>query len=66
MNQFQSIQSGQGILKDNYFPTDESSALTTALRRKRRKLAETKGMEAQDDTRSTAIGSQLNNSTGMS
>lgn len=65
MNQFANIQNSQGLLKDFYESGDESSALTTALRRKRRKLAETKGMEAQDDTRSSAIGSQFNNNTNM-
>ena len=65
MNQFQSIQSGQGILKQDYVSDDSSSALATALRRKRKKLAATKGMEAKDDTRSNAIGSQFNDSTNL-
>ena len=45
MNEFQSIESGQGLLKDYYVdkgPVDqEVSALQAALRKKRKKLKQT-------------------------
>lgn len=38
MNDFQTIESGQGMLKDQY---SEDNALEEALRRKRKKLSDT-------------------------
>lgn len=47
MNNFQSIDSGQGMLKNDYEPN--SSALDQALKKRREKLANTKRMTPQPD-----------------
>lgn len=46
MNQFQNTESGAGILKDYY---DTNSPLEEALKRKRIKLAQGKGMDIQSE-----------------
>lgn len=44
-NDFANTDNSQGLLKD----ATETSPLQEALRRKRKKLAETKGIETEDD-----------------
>ena len=47
MNEFQSTESGAANLKDSYGP--ERTALSEALKRKRKKLAESKGIGEKED-----------------
>ena len=42
MNQFQGIESGQGLLKNDYGQAD---ALSLALKKRREKLMDTKGLQ---------------------
>jgi len=42
MNEVQSIYTGKGILKDSYDPQKQRDAISDALEKKRKKLAETK------------------------
>lgn len=62
MNQFANIQNSQGLLKNFYGNGEQSeTALSTALKRKRNKLKDSK-MGVTDDNGSTGITSQFNNS----
>lgn len=51
MDGFQSIESGNGILKNDYAPNSEGSAMSAALKKRRKKLMESKGLESGDDER---------------
>jgi len=50
MNDFQTIESGQGMLKNNYGDDDDKSTLAMALKRRRDKLKDTKlGIDPNDE-----------------
>ncbi len=47
MNDFQSIQSGQGLLKDDYQESD--SPITVALKRRRKALGDKVAVPSKED-----------------
>ena len=53
MNNFATIDSSAGLMKDMY--DDGKSPLEAALKKKRLKLAETKGMKAKEEEEDNAV-----------
>lgn len=51
MNEFQSIQSGQGLLKDNY---NEDTPISNALRKRRKKLEDKVIVPSKEDAEGAA------------